>query len=151
MTAPFAFLGPAAVLGISLLVVLAICSCGGKLKTPTEPAAATGPALSFAQIQGGIFTPTCARSGCHSAGAASAGLVLEAGVAYGNLVNRVASENPTLRRVSPGNPEASYLIKKLRGDPDITGTRMPQSGPPFLTVQQIAGIAGWIQAGAPSH
>ena len=133
------------------LLALGAGSCGGKLRSPTEPATVVGPALSFSQIQATIFSPTCARSGCHNAGSASAGLVLEAGSSYGNLVNHISTEDPTLRRVQPGDPGASYLIKKLRGDPDITGTRMPQSGPPFLTAGQIAGIAGWIQAGAPNH
>jgi hypothetical protein len=141
----------AAVAGFGALVALAAGGCGGKLKSPTEPAQTIGPALSFATIQATIFSPTCAKSGCHNAGSASAGLVLEAGSSYGNLVNHISTEDPSLRRVAPGNPGASYLLKKLRGDPDITGSRMPQSGPPFLSADQIAGIAGWIQAGAPNQ
>jgi len=50
--------------------------------------------------------------------------------------------------VEPGSPERSYLILKLRGDPTISGDRMPQDGPPYLTPGQIEGIAGWIRAGA---
>jgi hypothetical protein len=53
--------------------------------------------------------------------------------------------------VEPGSPETSYLILKLRGDPSISGLRMPEDGPPYLTAAQIAGIAGWIRAGAPNN
>ncbi len=58
--------------------------------------------------------------------------MLEAGQSYGNLVGRPAAENSSLDRVAPGNPDASYIILKLRGDPSITGERMPLGGP-YLT------------------
>jgi hypothetical protein len=127
--------------------VLAGC---GTAKSPTEPPPATGggPAFTFSQIQREIFTPTCAKAGCHAASAASAGLVLEAGQSYPLLVGHSATGQGSLARVEPGSPERSYLILKLRGDPAITGARMPLDGPPYLTPEQIEGIAGWIRAGA---
>jgi hypothetical protein len=71
--------------------------------------------------------------------------------AYANIVGRPAPEQSQLDLVQPGNPEASYLLKKVRGDAGITGSRMPRDGPPFLSSQQIAGLAAWIQAGAPNN
>jgi hypothetical protein len=142
-----------AALAILTLAMLAMVACGGKVLSPTEPPGG-GPgaqAFTFAQIQAGIFTPSCAKAGCHASSAASGGLVLEAGLAYGNIVGRAAPEAPQLDFVRPGNPEASYLLKKVRGDADISGSRMPRDGPPFLTPQQIAGLAAWIQAGAPDN
>ena len=56
----------------------------------------------------------------------------------------------SLDRVSPGHPEASYIILKLRGDPSITGERMPLGGP-YLPSAEIDGIAAWIRAGAPRN
>ena len=53
--------------------------------------------------------------------------------------------------MQPGDPERSYLILKLRGDPTIAGARMPFDGPPYLTSEQIEGIAAWIRAGAPNN
>ena len=134
---------------IAGLFLLLLAGCG-TVKSPTEPpASGDGTAFTFTQIQTQIFTPVCARAGCHAAGSAPSGLVLEAGQSYGLLVGHRSTGNGSLDRVSPGNPEGSYLILKLRGDPGITGERMPLGGP-YLTSDQIAGIAAWIRSGAPN-
>lgn len=137
---------------VGSIALLLLAGCG-TVKSPTEPAPASGggAAFTFSQIQREIFTPTCAKAGCHNADTAQEGLVLEAGRSYGLLVGRAASEQGSLARVEPGNPERSYMILKLRGDPSISGQRMPQDGPPYLTPDQIEGIAGWIRAGAPNN
>lgn len=140
--------GPA-LFGVLLLPLAFAC---GTVKTPAEPEEpGAGPVFTFSQIQGEIFTPTCAKAGCHDSASISGGMILEAGQAYGNLVNHPAESNSNFDRVEPGDPERSYLIKKLRGDPDITGERMPFDGPPYLSSEQIAGIAGWIRSGAPNN
>jgi hypothetical protein len=138
-----------ALLGVALLLVLAGC---GTVKSPTEPAPTPGglQAFTFTQIQTQFFTPICAKAGCHAVGSAPSGLELEAGQSYGNLVGRPATENGTLARVAPGDPDHSYIVLKLRGDPRITGERMPLGGP-YLTADQIEGIAARIRAGAPNN
>jgi hypothetical protein len=139
---------------IGVLAGMALASCGGKLRSPTEaanPTAPGTPALTFTEIQNQIFTPNCVKSGCHSTASASEGLVLAAGLAYASIVNRPATEEPQLDRIKPGNPAASYLLAKVRGDADITGARMPLDGPPYLTPQQIAGLTAWVEAGAPNN
>ena len=130
------------------VLALALAACG-TVKSPTEPVEDPGGGVpfTFSQIQINIFTPVCAKAGCHDAATAQNGLVLAAGQSYGLLVNHT-SLGSALPRVTPGDPERSYLIKKLRGDPDISDDRMPQDGPPYLTPEQIAGIAGWIREGA---
>jgi hypothetical protein len=136
-----------------LLISLGASTGCGTVKSPTEPLSdlGSGTALTFSQIQAQIFTPTCAKAGCHASSSAQAGLVLEAGQAYGNLVGRSSSQRSDFARVQPGDPERSYMILKLQGDPTITGLRMPQDGPPYLTSEQIDGIAAWIRAGAPNN
>lgn len=135
----------------SVLLLLFLLSGCGTVKSPTEPAPEEpgGAAFTFSRIQSEIFTPTCAKAGCHDAATASNGLILEAGRSYALLVDHPAL-GASLDRVEPGDPERSYLIHKLRGDPTITGDRMPLDGPPYLTPEQIQGIAGWIRAGAPN-
>jgi hypothetical protein len=51
--------------------------------------------------------------------------------------------------VTPGNPNESYLMDKLEGHALCQGHRMPLSGPPYLTDDQIAIVRAWICAGAP--
>jgi hypothetical protein len=52
--------------------------------------------------------------------------------------------------VIPGNPDLSYLVRKLEGGPGITGARMPLGGPP-LDPALIANVRAWITAGAPNN
>jgi len=42
-------------------------------------------------------------------------LRLDAASSYAMLVNTPSAEVPSLMRVSPGNPDASYIIQKLEG------------------------------------
>lgn len=66
-------------------------------------------------------------------------------LAYSYLVNRPSIEKPTLWRVSPGEPDDSVLIDKLRGR-DVA-TRMPLGADP-LVEDDIAAIEAWIEDGA---
>jgi hypothetical protein len=134
--------------GLAGLLLLSV-ACGS-VKTPTEPSdgGTGGKAFTFARVQAEIFTPNCAKAGCHTSVTATGGMVLEAGKSYAQIVDRPALENPSFNRITPGNAERSYLVKKIRGDSDIAGQRMPQDGPPYLTQAQIDGLISWVQAGA---
>lgn len=116
---------------------------------PPPPPVQGTPTLS--QLQSSIFTPSCALSGCHDAASASQGLVLAAGQTFANTVDVASTQRPALDRVEPGDPDLSYLVRKLRGGPNIVGGRMPLNGPPFLTEQQISDIEAWIGDGATDN
>jgi hypothetical protein len=106
--------------------------------------------VTLTELQSSLFTPTCALAGCHNAASARAGLVLEDGLTFEATVNVASSQVPSIDIVEPGDPERSYLIKKLRGDSDISGARMPDGGP-FLSAERIADVASWIDSGAPEN
>ena len=48
----------------------------------------------------------------------------------------------------PGDPDNSYLIRKLEGAANITGARMPRNAGPYLTEGQMLVIRRWIALGA---
>lgn len=102
-----------------------------------------------------ILSVACAN--CHTNGGSSGGLDMNAGAAYANLVNVAASNgNAAMNRVTPGDPQASFLFKKtnctnlngMAGTP--YGLRMPRSGPPYLSAADQARILDWIREGAPA-
>lgn len=114
---------------------------------PDDPGNGGGPDATFSSLDEDYFKLTCSQGGCHSTASARAGLVLESAQAYANLVGTPSSQRPALNRVTPGDPENSYLVRKLRGDADIQGQRMPFGGP-FLTDAEIDRVVRWIQDGA---
>jgi hypothetical protein len=72
-------------------------------------------------------------------------------VAYDQLVNFPSTNKPGAIRVIPGDPENSYLVHKVEGRPGIFGLRMPNNGPPYLTLGQITILKRWIEIGAPRN
>jgi len=98
----------------------------------------------FASLQQHIFTPLC--TGCHAGAGAPLGLRLTEDVAYASIVNAPSVEVPSLQRVTPGNPDASYLLQKVSGTAAV-GDRMPLGGPP-LSSDLIAALRQWIADGA---
>ncbi len=100
------------------------------------------PTVTLTQLQQEIFTNAC--SGCHPP---NQGMDLRPGHTFASTVNVSSSEQPALKRIAPGDPDNSYLIRKLVGGPNISQSRMPQGGP-FLTPDQIQRIRDWILAGA---
>jgi hypothetical protein len=122
-------------------------SSGATIGGSTGSSAGGTTTVDFAtQIQP-IFDRNCALSGCHASDTASAGLILDAGQSYANLVNVASSEVGPDKRVAPGNSAASYLIEKLTRAQPRAGSRMPLGSEP-LPDNQIALIRTWIDEGA---
>jgi hypothetical protein len=99
--------------------------------------------VSFAFIQQNVITPNCALSGCH---ANTQFPNMSAGQAYANLVNGAASEGV---QIAPGDPEASYLYRKITGADGIFEARMPRGRAP-LSDDLILAVRQWIERGAPN-
>ena len=116
---------------------------GGGFLLPPVP----GLQPSFASIQANVFSIDCAVPGCHGGASAQQGLRLDAGFAYGNLVNIPSPRDPNLIRVIPGDPDNSFIIHKLEGTQTL-GDRMPDGGP-YLPQSTIDVIREWIANGAP--
>ena len=90
-----------------------------------------------------LFDARCAP--CH-VGNTSAGLSL-ANDFTTSTVGVASTQVPTMKRIEPGNKEASYLFHKLRGTHQSvggTGMRMPRSGPPFLSDADVARVGAYI-------
>jgi hypothetical protein len=99
----------------------------------------------FKSIQDHVFTPICVR--CHSGAAAPQGLQLDEAHSYALLVGVPSSEQPGIERVSPGDPDHSYIVMKLEGAAGIVGVQMPFGGP-YLPQSTIDVIRQWISDGA---
>jgi hypothetical protein len=127
--------------------------------TPT-PTASAVPTPTFSidstlpLIQTTIFDTTCLDIGCHNATSLAGGQSLAPGESYAQLVGvtpqNVAAVQDGLLRVTPGNPDESFLVTKITlpvvFDPRY-GSRMP-SGKPALSADQIEQVRAWILRGA---
>lgn len=136
---------------------LTAAACDEKLSDVTGPTPNLQP--TFSSIAREIFQTTdssgrLACTQCHTASGGRTppqGLNLDPGAAYASLVGVASRQKPTLLRVAPGDPDASYLIHKLEGRSDIVGQRMPRTAGPFLTEGQLLVVRRWIALGAPNN
>lgn len=141
--------------GIILFMAM-IAACGGGSSSDDDDGGNDdngGIEPTLSSIQENIFTPTCARSGCHSAASASNGLSLADGDSFSELVGVASSDVPTMDRVEAGDPDNSYLIHKLRGTQATVGgggSDMPQ-GASALSDEEIEAIEEWIENGAENN
>ncbi len=138
---------------IALMMAVGAAGCDENLSTLAGPTPDLEP--TFSSIQRNIFEapdsagrPACTNCHTNVGRNPAAGLNLLNSVAYDQLVNVASVQQPGLRRVLPGSPDASYLLHKVDGRSGITGRRMPLNGPPFLTDGQILILRRWIELGA---
>jgi hypothetical protein len=134
--------------------VVFVASCDEKLSEFAGPTPTLEP--TFSSIQQDIFNSTDsagrrACTACHTGAQPSAGLNLSDATSYASLVNVPSRNKPGAIRVVPGDPTNSYLIQKIEGAQGIVGERMPRTGGPYLTPNQITIIRRWIELGAPNN
>jgi methionine-rich copper-binding protein CopC len=134
--------------GIAALTLAGCAGNGEGLDANGRPLGSGGPGgplvATFDSIQANVFTPIC--TACHAGGAAPEGLRLDAGSSYDLLVGVPSNEVSSLQRVTPGDPDRSYLVQKLEGNAAV-GARMPLGGP-YLDQATIDVIRQWISDGA---
>lgn len=103
-----------------------------------SPASAPNEPVTYSQVQA-LLLQRCAS--CHSAngrmGAPPEGYVLSSYPATLAFDERA--------RVVPGHPNASELVRRIRGH---ARPRMPYDGPPYLDDAQVALITRWVAQGA---
>ena len=107
-------------------------------------------APSFKRDIAPLLEERCA--GCHLTGEESGKLALNMDAAFKTLVGQPSIESPLLR-VKPGDPEASYLVKKLEGTQLLAGgkgARMPLGGPP-IDPAFLSAVRQWIASGASDN
>ena len=137
-------------------IAVGSAACDEKLSSITGPTPDLAP--SFSSIQRSIFSASDSSSRlacvpCHTdqGRTPASNLVLLEGRSYQQLVGRASLGRPGATLVIPGDPDNSYLVKKLEGAADKVGERMPRNNGPFLTEGQMRVIRRWIAEGAANN
>ena len=101
------------------------------------------PAPSYAAVIQPIWNAACTR--CHGS---DGGLSLS-GDAYDRIVNVASSQNRSFMRILPGDPDNSYILRKLEGcnTAGCVGGSMPPGS--RLSNPQLQQIRDWILGGCP--
>lgn len=133
-----------------------LAGCDEQLSDLTGPTPNLQP--NFASIQQEIFNTqdssgrlSCIQCHTNVGRTPAGGLNLVEGTAFGALVGRPSALKPGETFVIPGDPDNSYLVKKLEGAAGINGLRMPRNNGPFLTDGQMLVIRRWIKEGAANN
>ncbi len=135
-------------MAVLLMVALTATAIAGGNAEDRPPAVAVSP--SFSQDIVPILKRRCAT--CHLTGDEPGGMALYPEAAYDSLVG-AASIEADMMRVEPGDPQASYLFRKLEGthiEAGGYGDPMPLEGWP-LPAADIDLFKQWIAAGAPRN
>lgn len=140
------------VVALPLLLGLLLAACSGG--DGTDGTGSTGgDAPTLTRVQAEVFDVGCNVASCHGAAGKAGALILEDGVSHAQLVG-VAADNPKaasegLVRVAPGDPDASFLVRKCQaGLAADYGQVMPQGNPDGLEAARLQLVRDWIEAGA---
>ena len=131
------------------IALLAVLACEHTI--PTEPEMPGGSQATLSRIQTTIFSQKCATSGCHVPGGTAPMAMRAVQESYANLVGVSSTQRPAIKRVTPNDPDNSYLLQKLQRVSGIQGDRMPPAGRPGLSSSEIDLIEEWISNGAENN
>ncbi|KIG17338.1 Alkaline phosphatase [Enhygromyxa salina] len=121
--------------------------------TPDNAVASLSPTLS--NVAANVFVPACGFSSCHGSGGSAGGLNLE-GDLHATLLGHPVVANTSLPLIDPGNPEGSWLYRKLsRCEPLDANmavvSHMPLNAPFLLSPGLVATVRDWIAGGAADN
>jgi uncharacterized membrane protein len=124
------------------------------LQSVSSAAVQREPSVSFSRDVQPIFNNQCVM--CHNSEDPHAGLLLDEGLSHEQLVSMGSSETTQMARVTPGDPDKSYLVHKLNNTHlkvGGTGWHMP---PPThmksaVTLREKELIRNWIKQGAKNN
>lgn len=88
-----------------------------------------------------LFRKKCAQ--CHKGKFPPQGLSWET-AKIAAAINASSKEAPDLKIIDTASPESSYVLKKVRGESGIKGSRMPPPG--ALTTEEIKILETWIKS-----
>ena len=125
------------------LLAVVSAACTG-VEVPIVP---DGVQVSYSEHLEPLVIARCLS--CHTAEEPEARLVLEEGTGYGQMVGRTSTQVPELLIVAPGEPDASYLWRKLTHEAEI-GRGMPRTvvGSIRLPEGELELYRRWIDDGA---
>jgi hypothetical protein len=134
--------GVLAVSALALVCAIAPIAAAHEGAAGAAPAAYTsGDASADEQRVATLLEARCAS--CHGGSSPAAGLVLARPSFPGSVIGVSSSRDTGRTLVSPGRPNRSYIVSKLRGGPDIVGSRMPLGGDP-LSADDLELVERWI-------
>jgi hypothetical protein len=142
--------GPSSTL---LFAAALIAACGGE-DAGVDPCVHEGAPTLAANVAP-LFAAECALSGCHG-DRPEADLSLDgaASAVHAETVGVPSTTAPDLARIEPGDPDASFLVRKLERSfdglscvDDDCGVRMPNGGG-ALSAECIEMVRAWVTAGA---
>lgn len=133
---------------MALVACLSAITASGCPTTGTQ----TTVQPTYTSLSQNVFVG-CSTQACHGGLTPRGNLNLEPGKAYASLVgaqpDNEAARADGLLRVSPGNPDKSFLLTKLHPITQAAyGAQMPVGG--RLSDAQIAAVRQWIEQGAPN-
>ena len=144
---------------IDAVAALAVAACAlapdvGPLLASTCSDTDTQPArtVSFAAQIRPILDRPMAGCSCHLPAAGEPGTATQqSGLSLGSYASlREGGTNSGPQIVIAGQPCASILYQKVSDAPPF-GSRMPLSGPPFLTSDELQLLHDWIAEGAANN
>ncbi len=113
--------------------------------TPDDAGTATDIYNDIVEVYG------CSAGGCHGGAMFQHFEIQDAASMRAAWVNASSDERPGFHRITPGNPDTSYVLYKLldeQADAGGSGDQMPQGGP-YLSDADVCKVVSWVKAGAP--